>query len=257
MIIPFDYFLNQSFGNESEYKLTTNYFIFCFAYTLFVVLSAMMIPYIKEKKIRHEISDLADRNAITFSQTKKIQNVLDQVLICKSLFTLEGIIQFIMSNLFSLGIVVCFFGIEGLVLSVMHNASYTIPMIYIFIFILILFAEFLLDEYLVSKIRKKNKTLDPNQSHRYNKNKKLLTLIMRNAGNINSLSENLSILVTEDAIEDMCEILTISNDKSNVKKKVDEKKIKKPVKKGSVEKKDGKFVAKDKRRSKKLKNLHP
>jgi hypothetical protein len=32
MIIPFDYFLNQSFGNESEYKLTTNYFIFCFIF---------------------------------------------------------------------------------------------------------------------------------------------------------------------------------------------------------------------------------
>lgn len=220
LIIPFDAYLTTKIYGNSEYNITLNYFIYLLAYTCFFLFSSALIPYFKERKVKKEIDRLAHRHSVTRSQMKQIDKVLDDVLIYKSFFSMEGFLQFAMTNLFAIGVVLAYFGIEGLILGFMQNKDKTIPIIYIMSFLIILILESFLDEYLVSKIREKAKKNTNRIISDRPSNKNLLMLILRNLGGGSSLSEKIAELLVEDAVDDIYEILRISSSMNGVSKRI-------------------------------------
>ena len=129
-------------------------------------------------------------------------------------------LQFIMTNLFGIGVVFAYFGIEGFIANAMNGQTLVVPAIFVLCFLIVLIVESFLDDYLSNEI-KKNNNIDISNKGLYGKNKTLLMLIMRNVGGGGSLSMKFSELLIEDAIDDIYEILHISSHvDESVKKKI-------------------------------------
>jgi hypothetical protein len=234
--IPLDAYLYEIFDGVPSYNLTKSYFIFTFVYTVIFIILTSLVPYIKELIVRKEIDYLANRNRITVSQTEKIHRVLDGVLIHKTIFSREGFLQFLMTNLFSVGVIFAYFGIEGVIMNTLQDKNIVVPCIFIFLFVLLLTLESFLDDYLSDKIRnnRRLKTQHVHFNNMYGPNRKLLMLILRNLGGGGSLSAKLSQLLVEDAVDDIYEILTISRSMEYAKNKKHKRVIKRTQKDGDV-----------------------
>jgi hypothetical protein len=252
--IPLDNMLYRFFENEQTYEISLTYWI-CFAiYTVFFLTSASLVPVIKEWHVMKELNSLVKLHKITQQQKQKIKFIIKDVLIYKSIFTKEGLLQFCMANFFSIGVIFAYFGIEGIIANLLNSKRIIVPIIFILLFLVLLIFESFLDDYLAQKIRK-NK-INNHIRGLYGHNKTILMLILRNLGGGGSMSVNLSQLLIEDALEDICEILHISTSRDDIKSKktIHVKKrmisrVQKSGQKHSLEKKEKPEKKKRKKRS--------
>lgn len=209
IVIPFDSYLYTTITGRPSYNITSYYWIFFVVYTGFFLLSASLIPFLKEWQVNKEIDALERSHKITAAQKKKIEGVLRDVLVYKRITTREGFMQFTMMNVFCIGVILAYFGIEGLMAAFMNDGNAIISLIFIVLFLITLIIESFLDDYMVQKMRKHTSSSNVYGIHGASKN--LLTLILRNLGGGGSISENISQLIVEDAIEDISEIMHISS----------------------------------------------
>ena len=216
--LPIDSYLYQIFDNKPSYNLGKNYWIFFIIYTIFFIFSAILVPYLKEWNVIHEIELMHKRGEVTFSQKHKIKSVLNDVLMYKNIFTKEGLLQFVMANLFNISVICAYFAIEEFISQRLEGVFSIVPIIFIMLFFFILTIESFLDDYLVHKIKNENRINHNNIKYNNISNKNLLTLILRNLGGGGSLSFKLSQLLVEDAIDDIYEILYISNSMDDIRK---------------------------------------
>jgi len=182
---------------------------------VFFLISASAVPYIKAWYVNKELDILERSRKITYFQKKKIRNVISHVLVYKSIFSREGLLQFFMSNLFAFGVILAYFGIEGMIANIMNDESLVVPVIFLIFFLLLLILESFFDDYLSQEMR--SHYTKHSNANIAEGNKKLLTLILRNLGGGGSLSANFGQILVEDAVDDIYEILEISSAKGGSK----------------------------------------
>lgn len=256
ILIPLDYLIRKNVDGYSEYTMSPKYFVYAIFYIIFFIASSALVPYVKRLRIKQEIEKMNHNRVLTRLQLIKISKVIQDVITCKSIFTIEGFLQFAMLNLFSFGTMMLYFSIEALIIGFMDVgytklSMYKVPGLYGMMFMLVLYLESIIDNYLAKKIRRER-----NAYGFYDKNKELLMTILMNVGGGGTLSQKLGQMLLEDTIEDISEILKIAESKERTGKKHFERN-KKPLKKqamtrGKIESKKGKFSSPKKSRKKLL-----
>jgi hypothetical protein len=209
VFLPLDSYLNRIVNGKPSYNITTNFWFFFALYTVFFLISASAVPYIKAWYVNRELDILEKSRKITYFQKKKIRHVISHVLVYKSIFSREGLLQFFMSNLFAFGVILAYFGIEGMIANIMNDESLIVPVIFLIFFLLLLILESFFDDYLSQEMR--SHYAKHSNANIAEGNKKLLTLILRNLGGGGSLSANFGQILVEDAVDDIYEILEISS----------------------------------------------
>ena len=126
----------------------------------------------------------------------------------QSLFTREGFLHFLMENIFSIGVMFSWFGIEGIISNVMHKETLIVPILFIILFFFFFLLESFLDDFIVENKRSMRKNSSINNRF-YTYNKQLIMQLVEDIGGGGSSSENLGRLLLEDTIEDIAEIMNM------------------------------------------------
>ena len=152
IIIPIESALYKFFGGDCNYRITTTYWIFFGFYTTFFIVSGALIPLIKLRRINKTLNILISRKQITFAQKTKILKTLKNISSYKSLLSRDGLLNFVLENLFSLSVMFAWFGIEGMISNIMFGASLIVPFILNALFLALLILQSFLDDYVADRI---------------------------------------------------------------------------------------------------------
>lgn len=207
LLIPFDNALYKFFTGTPSYPMSKYYVAFFICYTLFFIVSGALIPVIKKHRIVGMINNLEKTKQISSLQKRKILFTIKDITSYQSLFTKEGFLHFLMENIFSIGVMFSWFGIEGIISNVMHGETLIVPILFIILFFATLILESFLDDFIAEqkKVGRKNSTI--NRFGDYNK--QLIMQLVEDIGGGGSSSENLGRLLLEDTIEDIAEIMNM------------------------------------------------
>ncbi|MBQ7552364.1 MAG: hypothetical protein IJT15_02865 [Rickettsiales bacterium] len=208
LLIPLDNALYKFFTGTSSYPMSKYYVAFFICYTLFFLVSGALIPIIKKHRIVGMINNLEKTKQISSLQKKKILFTIKDITNYQSLFTKEGFLHFLMENIFSIGVMFSWFGIEGIISNVMHGETLIVPILFIILFFATLILESFLDDFIAENKRSMKKMSSINNKF-YDYNKQLIMQLVEDIGGGGSSSENLGRLLLEDTIEDIAEIMNM------------------------------------------------
>lgn len=208
LLIPLDNALYKFFTGTPSYPMSKYYVAFFICYTLFFLVSGALIPIIKKHRIVGMINNLEKTKQISSLQKKKILFTIKDITNYQSLFTREGFLHFLMENIFSIGVMFSWFGIEGIISNVMHGETLIVPILFIILFFATLILESFLDDFIAESKRSMRKMSSINNKF-YDYNKQLIMQLVEDIGGGGSSSENLGRLLLEDTIEDIAEIMNM------------------------------------------------
>ena len=157
IIIPIDSALYKFFTGVPSYKITTTYWIFFGFYTTFFLISSALIPIIKIHRLEKTLSRLVVSEQITTFQKDKILTTLKGIFAYQPIVTRDGLVNFVLENIFALGIMFAWFGIEGIIANTMSGETLVVPMIFNALFLALLILQSFLDEYIAQQVRYKYK----------------------------------------------------------------------------------------------------
>ena len=155
------------------------------------------------------IWQLEKTKKITLIQKNKILETIKDIKSYKKLTTKEGFLNFIMENIFSISVMFAYFGIEGIIGNIMDGVAITVPVIFVVLFLALLILESFLDDYIANNTKTKRK--NSKFSKLYGGNKKLMMQLIEDVGGGSSSSEKIGQILLEEIIEDIAEIMSISN----------------------------------------------
>ena len=222
LLIPLDNALYKFFTGMPSYPMNKYYVAFFICYTLFFLVSGALIPIIKKQRIVGMINNLEKTKQISSLQKKKILFTIKDITSYQSLFTRDGFLHFLMENIFSIGVMFSWFGIEGIISNVMHKETLIVPILFIILFFATLILESFLDDFIAENKRSVRKNSSINNRF-YTYNKQLIMQLVEDIGGGGSSSENLGRLLLEDTIEDIAEIMNMprrSGKNRNHKKRI-------------------------------------
>ena len=154
------------------------------------------------------INNLEKTKQISSLQKKKILFTIKDITSYQSLFTREGFLHFLMENIFSVGVMFSWFGIEGIISNVMHGETLIVPILFIILFFATLILESFLDDF-IAESKRSTRKFSSMQNGFYDYNKQLIMQLVEDIGGGGSSSENLGRLLLEDTIEDIAEIMNL------------------------------------------------
>ena len=202
--IPLDCFLYTRITGKPSYPLygkTLHYFtIFYIFYTIFF----------------NTLKRFERSKQITYVQRKKIFNAVSDMSYYKSFFSVDGFLHFLMENIFGMSVMFAYFGFEGIIDNLINGNRIVVPMIFVMLFVALLILEDLLDDYLGYRIRAERFHSQSNQRI-HGAKRTLMMQILQDAGCGSSSSDDLCQIALEDIIDDIGEIIEISNDTEEVK----------------------------------------
>ena len=218
--IPLDCFLYTRITGKPSYPLygkTLHYFtIFYIFYTIFFLSSAILVPLIRRKRLCNTLKRFERSKQITYVQRKKIFNAVSDMSYYKSFFSVDGFLHFLMENIFGMSVMFAYFGFEGIIDNLINGNRIVVPMIFVMLFVALLILEDLLDDYLGYRIRAERFHSQSNQRI-HGAKRTLMMQILQDAGCGSSSSDDLCQIALEDIIDDIGEIIEISNDTEEVK----------------------------------------
>ena len=224
LIIPMDTYLYKFFTGEWSYILGAGFWLFFALYTAFFIVSGAMVPVVRRHRMIGLLNHLEKHDKISDVQRKKILQTIKDVSSYKSIFSYDGMLRFVMSNVFSIGVMFAYFGIEGIISNVISGQTLIVPTIFLIFFFVSLILESFLDDY-ITKIKRKHKSMV--DVHKiYGESTTLMTTLLSDIGGGGSASEKMGQIILEDTVEDLCEIMQISTEKSKHKSEEDDKKNK-------------------------------
>ena len=138
-----------------------------------------------------------------------------------------------MENIFGMSVMFAYFGFEGIIDNLINGNRIVVPMIFVMLFVALLILEDLLDDYLGYRIRAERFHSQSNQRI-HGAKRTLMMQILQDAGCGSSSSDDLCQIALEDIIDDIGEIIEISNDTEEAKMKRKIRKVR-PTK-GRIEK---------------------
>ena len=208
LLIPLDNALYKFFTGSPSYPMSKYYVAFFICYTLFFLISGALIPIIKKHRMVGIINNLEKTKQISSLQKKKILFTIKDITSYQSLFTREGFLHFLMENIFSVGVMFSWFGIEGIISNVMHGETLIVPVLFIILFFATLILESFLDDF-IAESKRSTRKFSSMQNGFYDYNKQLIMQLVEDIGGGGSSSENLGRLLLEDTIEDIAEIMNL------------------------------------------------
>ncbi len=209
LLIPVDRYITWYFRQREaglfEFDFR-KYLIFFTAYSFFFIISAISVPFFKRLLMNIELYKMVKQKYITLRQMIQIKLILEEGLVYRSFFSKEGFYQFMMSNIFNLGVIFAYFGIEDAISNFLTpvKVSYWPSMFYLTMFYLMLSLESVLDTYVAKKMR-----AEPLKYHENNMSKNVLHVMVKFFSG-STLSEQISERIINDSIEDIYEILDVS-----------------------------------------------
>ena len=249
LIMPLDCAMFIYFTGEPSYpNLDYRFWIFFLIYTIFFLSGYAWVPLARKRKIANLLNRLEKEGKITEMQHKRIWVIIKDNSRYAPLWTKAGIMLFLMENLYCLSIIFAFFGGEGLINACLNGTEKAMSIIHLCLACGCLVLEAKLDKILARKMRKKYKM--QNVRVFYGANKEISTQLIADISG-DSSSDNLMNLHFEHMLEDITNILDVSNDKKKKKKTISRKFGKSGLPKGRLEKaKQGIQSKKDKKTKK-------
>ncbi|MBQ7552450.1 MAG: hypothetical protein IJT15_03315 [Rickettsiales bacterium] len=250
LIMPLDCAMFIYFTGEPSYpNLDYRFWIFFSIYTIFFIGGYAVAPIIRKRKLISMLTNFVNEGKITQMQKQKIWNIVKDNAKYSPLWSKDGFLSFIMENIYCISIIFAFFGGEGLINACLNGTEKAMSIIHLCLAVSCLLLESRLDKYLAKKVRKKYQM--NNMKIFYGVNKDITTRLIADITG-DSTSNNLMNLHLESMLEDITDILDVSNDKQIAKKKIQRKFGKTGTPKGRLEKaKQG--VIKVKTKTKKVK----
>ena len=175
----------------------------------------------------------------------------------KSFFSVDGFLHFLMENIFGMSVMFAYFGFEGIIDNLINGNRIVVPMIFVMLFVALLILEDLLDDYLGYRIRAERFHSQSNQRI-HGAKRTLMMQILQDAGCGSSSSDDLCQIALEDIIDDIGEIIEISNDTEEARMNRKIKRIKstkgrmEKIKKGIIGTKKKKTVVARRRANKRV-----
>ena len=236
LIMPLDnvFFLTLT-NDDPSYMNLDHRFWFWFAIgTLFFLGGYAYAPYGRKHKILGLLSELTNSGQITQLQKQKVWNIIKNSPRYVPLWTKDGFLVFAMENLYCMMIMFSFFAGEGLINGFMDDCQgkKIVASCHLILCFGCLWLEGRLDRYLANKMRKAIKS--KNEKMFYGANKQITTQLIADITG-DSTSDNLMKIHFENMLEDITEILDVSNDKDIASKKI-QRKFVKGLPKGRLEK---------------------
>ena len=216
IIIPIDSKLYVFFTGNPSYTITMTYWIFFGFYTTFFLASGALIPIIKTKRIEKTLNHLVIKKQISEEQKTKILNTLKGIASYQPLLSREGGLNFILENIFSIGVMFAWFGIEGIISNLMSGETLIVPMIFNALFLALLILQSFLDDYIAQQIRLKYKNTA--FSKLCVAGKSLAMQIVADIGGGGS-SDKMGQLLLEQTIEEIEKIMKISQSPKKITKR--------------------------------------
>ena len=253
LIMPLDNVFFLTFTNDDpSYMNLDHRFWFWFAIgTIFFLGGYAYAPYGRKHKIIELLNRLTASGEITQLQKNKVWNIIKNSPRYVPLWTKDGFLVFAMENLYCMMIMFSFFAGEGLINGFMDDCQgkKIVASCHLILCFGCLWLEGRLDRYLANKMRKAIKS--KNEKMFYGANKQITTQLIADITG-DSTSDNLMKIHFENMLEDITDILDVSNDKKITKKPTIVKGGKTGLPKGRLEKtKLGVFQSKkDKKKNK-------
>ena len=248
IMMPLDNYFYEKYTGVGTYVIDRNYVNLFVIYTIFFVGLGELVPVIRKRKVRIMLNNFLKKNIITLKQKNKITDVINHSSACQSIFSKYGFMQFIMKNLFSIGVTFSYFAAEGFIVKTMYRETIIVPTIFTIFFITLLLLEHILDQMMANKMRKENiKHKKENIEEKYGANKMFMTYILDGVRGSN-LSDKVSQVVYEEIIGDISRIMSMKddNDEAKLVRNVNKKTA---IPKGKIEKaKQGINIVKQKKK---------
>lgn len=247
IMMPLDSWLYKRITGEETYLINRSFFILFILYTIFYISLGQIIPKLRRVKATDKIKNFIDKGYITQAQGKIILKTIDNSLSRQKLNSKYGFSQWIMKNLFSIGITFSYFAAEGFIVNTMFPKPLTVPIVFTILFVSLLLLEHFMDGRMAKKmIEERKKREDKNNINidkEFGANKAFMVFLFDSIRGCN-LSDKVSDAVYEDIITDIISVIKLSDNKLEAKKvKKTSKKMKIP--KGKLEKeKQGKVYTK-------------
>ena len=221
-IMPFDCAMFVYFTGEPSYpNLDYRFWIFFGIYTIFFIGGYAVAPYLRKRKLITMLQGFVDEGRITKVQMMKIWSIVRSNAKYSSLFSKDGLSSFFMENIYCFSIIFAFFGGEGLINACLNGTAKAVSIIHLCCAIGCLLIEARMDKYLAKRVRQKYKM--KNIKIFSGVNKDISTRLIADITG-DSSSANLMNLHLENMLEDITDILDVSNEKSIAKKKFQNKK---------------------------------
>ena len=234
LIMPFDCFLFVWLTGAPSYEgLDHRFWIFFSIYTIFFLVGYAVSPLIKKHQLLSMLSEMVRKGNITASQKKKIWSIVKDNARYAPLWSRDGLCLFFMENLYCFSIIFAFFGGEGLINMSLNGMPRIVPILHLCFAVLCLILEAQFDKYFAEKMRKKYKM--ENVKMFYGANKQITTKLIADITG-DSSSKNLMNLHMESMLEDITDILDLSNEKQDAKKVIKRHFGKSGIPKGRLEK---------------------
>ena len=234
LIMPFDCFLFVWLTGEASYSgLDYRFWIFFSIYTIFFLGGYAASPLIRKHQLLSMLENMVNIGNITAKQKVKIWNIVKDNARYAPLWSKDGLCLFFMENLYCFSIIFAFFGGEGLINMSLNGMPRIVPILHLCFAVSCLFLEAQFDKYFANKMRKKYKM--DNVKMFYGANKQITAKLIADITG-DSSSKNLMNLHLESMLEDITDILDVSNEKEEAKKKIQRKFGKAGIPKGRLEK---------------------
>ena len=211
LIMPLDCAMFIYFTGEPSYpNLDYRFWIFFSIYTIFFIGGYAVAPIIRKRKLISMLTNFVNEGKITQMQKQKIWNIVKDNAKYSPLWSKDGFLSFIMENIYCISIIFAFFGGEGLINACLNGTEKAMSIIHLCLAVSCLLLESRLDKYLAKKVRKKYQM--NNMKIFYGVNKDITTRLIADITG-DSTSNNLMNLHLESMLEDITDILDVSNDK--------------------------------------------
>lgn len=233
LIMPLDCAMFIKFTGEPSYpNLDYRFWIFFAIYTIFFLGGYAFSPIARKKKLQNLLKSLVVDGKITQLQSQKIWDIVKDNSRYAPLWSKSGLLLFLMENIYCISIIFAFFGGEGLINACLNGTEKIMSILHLCFAFSCLLVEAQLDKYLAKRIRKKYKM--NNMKIFYGANKQITTQLIADITG-DSSSNNLMNLHLESMLEDITDILDVSNKKEEAKK-IKKKSGKISIPKGRIEK---------------------
>ena len=230
IMMPIDAALYKKVTGDETYLIDGNFAVMFVIYTIAFIALGQLLPVLRKKKLVYKMKHFVRQGLVTAAQSKQILETVNYSLSRQGLTSKYGLSQWIMKNLFSIGVTFSYFAAEGFIVNIMFGRPLTVPIVFTILFISLLVIEHIMDDRMARKmaIQRKKATSKVNVDNEYGQ-KKVFMIYLFDSIRGSNLSEKVSDVVYEDIISDILRIMKMSDDKDEAKMKRETPKIK-PIK---------------------------
>ena len=214
LTMPVDNVLYEYFTGKPSYpNLNHNFWIFFVAYTIFFLLSALLVPLVRKNNMKRTLRKMVRQRKITAIQRNKMVAILKNAIKYKPIWTKDGFCLFLLENFFSIGVMFAYFGIEGLIANFINGETKIVSCIFLCLFLLFMELESILDEYITKTIKHQNykNIKTKNNKNKYTAGKTLMMQIIEDIGG-GSTSDDFGEMIINETFEDIEEIMDVFGD---------------------------------------------